>query len=205
MKGGDIIMTVEEAKKMISQENIDRLKNVVAPRPEVNISNKANADIIMAALCTAVTNGKIKEASLNESIIKLLNSSTSTLSAVKVGKILSILRQTQPNMTCVITLKTSDAKEDVKEWVFTGPEVYFNRIFEFVVREFEITPALIRSRLGEMFKMTIVNNVAQLLGKYETLKTDEERKAVPISISTITRLVNMSHHLLFAEFVERDD
>lgn len=204
VKGGDI-MTVEEAKKMISQENIDRLKNVVAPRPEVNISNKANADIIMAALCTAVTNGKIKEAALNESIIKLLNSSTSTLSAVKVGKILSILRQTQPNMTCVITLKTSDAKEDVKEWVFTGPEVYFNRIFEFVVREFEITPALIRSRLGEMFKMTIVNNVAQLLGKYETLKTDEERKAVPISISTITRLVNMSHHLLFAEFVERDD
>jgi len=198
-------MTVEEAKKMISQENIDRLKNVVAPRPEVNISNKANADIIMAALCTAVTNGKIKEAALNESIIKLLNSSTSTLSAVKVGKILSILRQTQPNMTCVITLKTSDAKEDVKEWVFTGPEVYFNRIFEFVVREFEITPALIRSRLGEMFKMTIVNNVAQLLGKYETLKTEEERKAVPISISTITRLVNMSHHLLFAEFVERDD
>lgn len=198
-------MTVEEAKKMISQENIDRLKNVVAPRPEVNISNKANADIIMAALCTAVTNGKIKEAALNESIIKLLNSSTSTLSAVKVGKILSILRQTQPNMTCVITLKTSDAREDVKEWVFTGPEVYFNRIFEFVVREFEITPALIRSRLGEMFKMTIVNNVAQLLGKYETLKTDEERKAVPISISTITRLVNMSHHLLFAEFVERDD
>lgn len=198
-------MTVEEAKKMISQENIDRLKNVVAPRPEVNISNKANADIIMAALCTAVTNGKIKEAALNESIIKLLNSSTSTLSAVKVGKILSILRQTQPNMTCVITLKTSDARENVKEWVFTGPEVYFNRIFEFVVREFEITPALIRSRLGEMFKMTIVNNVAQLLGKYETLKTDEERKAVPISISTITRLVNMSHHLLFAEFVERDD
>ena len=198
-------MTVEEAKKMISQENIDRLKNVVAPRPEVNISNKANADIIMAALCTAVTNGKIKEAALNESIIKLLNSSTSTLSAVKVGKILSILRQTQPNMTCVITLKTSDARENVKEWVFTGPEVYFNKIFEFVVREFEITPALIRSRLGEMFKMTIVNNVAQLLGKYETLKTDEERKAVPISISTITRLVNMSHHLLFAEFVERDD
>ena len=198
-------MTVEEAKKMISQEYIDRLKYVVAPRPEVNISNKANADIIMAALCTAVTNGKIKEAALNESIIKLLNSSTSTLSAVKVGKILSILRQTQPNMTCVITLKTSDARENVKEWVFTGPEVYFNRIFEFVVREFEITPALIRSRLGEMFKMTIVNNVAQLLGNYETLKTDEERKAVPISISTITRLVNMSHHLLFAEFVERDD
>jgi hypothetical protein len=59
--------------------------------------------------------------------------------------------------------------------------------------------------MGEMFKMTIVNNVAQLLGKYETLKTDEEKKQIPISISTITRLVNMSHHLLFAEFVERND
>ncbi len=198
-------MTVEEAKQMISKENVDRLKNVVAPRPEVNISSKANADIIMSALCTAVTNGNIKEAALNESIIKLLNSSTSTLSAVKVGKILSILRETQPNMTCVITLKTGDSKDIIKEWVFTGPEVYFNRIFEFVVREFDITPAIIRSRLGEMFKMTIVNNVAQLLGKYETLKTEEERKAVAISISTITRLVNMSHHLLFAEFVERND
>lgn len=198
-------MTVEEAKQMISQDNVDRLKNVVAPKPEVNISSKANADIIMAALCTAVLNGSIKEAALDDTIIKLLNSSTSTLSAVKVGKILSILRETQPNMCCVITLKTNDSRNVIKEWVFTGPQVYFNRIFEFVVREFEITPAIIRSKLGEMFKMTIVNNVAQLLGKYETLKTDEERKAIPISISTITRLVNMSHHLLIAEFVERDD
>lgn len=198
-------MTVEEAKQMISQDNVDRLKNVVAPKPEVNISSKANADIIMAALCTAVLNGSIKEAALDDTIIKLLNSSTSTLSAVKVGKILSILRETQPNMCCVITLKTNDSRDVIKEWVFTGPQVYFNRIFEFVVREFEITPAIIRSKLGEMFKMTIVNNVAQLLGKYETLKTDEERKAIPISISTITRLVNMSHHLLIAEFVERDD
>ena len=198
-------MTVEEAKQMISQDNVDRLKNVVAPKPEVNISSKANADIIMAALCTAVLNGSIKEAALDDTIIKLLNSSTSTLSAVKVGKILSILRETQPNMCCVITLKTNDSRDVIKEWVFTGPQVYFNRIFEFVVREFEITPAIIRSKLGEMFKMTIVNNVAQLLGKYETLKTDEERKAISISISTITRLVNMSHHLLIAEFVERDD
>lgn len=193
-------MTVEEAKSMISKDNIDRLKNVVAPKPEVNISNKANADIIMSALCIAVANGTIKEASLDESIIKLLNSNTSTLSAVKVGRILSILRKTQPKMCCVITLKSQDARDIINEWVFTGPEVYFNRIFEFVVREFDITPAIIRSKLGETFKMTIVNNVAQLLGKYETLKTEEERKATAISISTITRLVNMSDHLLFAEF-----
>lgn len=195
-------MTIEEAKAMISKENVDRLRNVVAPRPEVNISNKANADIIMSALCAAVVNGIIKEASLDDTIIKLLNSSTSTLSAVKVGKILTTLRETQPKMCCVITLRSGDGKEIIKDWIFTGPEVYFNRIFEYVVREFNITPAIIRSKLGAMYKMTIVNNVAQLLGKYETLKTEEERKNVPISISTITRLVNMSQHLLYAEFAE---
>ena len=98
--------------------------------------------------------------------------------------------------------RCGDGKEIIKDWIFTGPEVYFNRIFEYVVREFNITPAIIRSKLGAMYKMTIVNNVAQLLGKYETLKTEEERKNVPISISTITRLVNMSQHLLYAEFAE---
>ena len=195
-------MTLEEAKNMISPDNVDKLKSVVSPRPVVNISNKANADIIMAALCIAVTNGNIKETSLDESIIKLLNSSTSTLSAVKVGKILSIIRKHQPNMCCVISLKTADSMDTLNEWVFTGPEVYFNRIFEYVVDKFEITPSKIRTQLGTMFKMTIVNNVAQLLGKYETLKTDEERKEIAVSISTITRLVNMSHHLLYAEFKE---
>ena len=195
-------MTIEEAKAMISKENVDRLRNVVAPKPEVNISNKANADIIMSALCAAVVNGIIKEASLDDTIIKLLNSSTSTLSAVKVGKILTTLRETQPKLCCAITLRSGDGKEIIRDWIFTGPEVYFNRIFEYVVKEFNITPAIIRSKLGAMYKMTIVNNVAQLLGKYETLKTEEERKNVPISISTITRLVNMSQHLLYAEFAE---
>ena len=193
-------MTLEEAKQMISADNVDKLKSVVSPRPQVCISNKTNADIIMAALCIAVTNGVIKETSLDESIIKLLNSSTATLSAVKVGKILSVIRKHQPNMACVISLKTADSIETLKEWVFTGPEVYFNKIFEYVVDTFEITPSKIRTQLGTM--LTIVNNVAQLLGKYETLKTDEERKEIAVSISTITRLVNMSHHLLYAEFKE---
>lgn len=197
-------MTLEEAKQMISKDNVDRLKNVVTPKPTVSINSKTNTDIIMSALCTAVQSGVIKESSLDISIIKLLNSSTSTLSAVKVGKILSILRKHQKDMTCTITLKTSDAQTIVEEWVFTGPEVYFNKIFEFVVDKFDITPAKIRNELGKMFQMTIVNNVAQFLGKYETLKTEEERKKENISISTITRLVNMSHHLLYAEFVERE-
>lgn len=197
-------MTLEEAKQLISQDNVDRLKNVVTPKPTVAISNKTNTDIIMAALCTAVQNGVIKESSLDLSIVKLLNSSTSTLSAVKVGKILTTLREHQKNMTCTITLKTNDAQTVVQEWVFTGPEVYFNKIFEFVVEEFDITPAKIRAEMGKMFQMTIVNNVAQFLGRYETIKSIEDRKKENISISTITRLVNMSHHLLYAEFVERE-
>lgn len=196
--------SMEEAKSLITKENVDKLKNVVSPKPVICINNKANADIIMSALCAGVLNGVIKEASLDETIIKLLNSSTSTLSAVKVGRILKTIRETQPRMTCVISLKKPDTFDVVKEWVFTGPEVYFNRIFEYVVKSFDITPAKIRTQMGEMFKMTIVNNVAQLLGKYETLETEEEKKQIAISISTITRLVNMSHHLLFAEFVERD-
>ena len=108
-------------------------------------------------------------------------------------------------MTCTITLKTNDADTIVNEWVFTGPEVYFNKIFEFVVEKFNITPAKIRTEMGKMFQMTIVNNVAQFLGRYETIKSEEDRKKENISISTITRLVNMSHHLLYAEFVERTD
>ena len=63
-------MTLEEAKNMISQDNVERLKGVVTPKPVICINNKANADIIMSALCTAVTNGVIKEASLDESTIK---------------------------------------------------------------------------------------------------------------------------------------
>ena len=198
------MLTLDEAKALISEESVEKLKNVVTPKPVICINNKANADIIMSALCTAVTNKTIKEASLDDSIIKLLNSSTSTLSAVKVGRILSTLRQTQPKMTCVISLLTRDTQELIKEWVFTGPEVYFNRIFEFVVEEFDITPAKIRTEMGKMFQMTIVNNVAQFLGRYETIKDIEDRKKENISISTITRLVNMSHHLLYAEFVERE-
>ena len=79
-------MTIEEAKALISQDNVDRLKNVVSPKPSVSISTKTNMDIIMSALCTAVSNGVIKESSLDMSIIKLLNSSTSTGSSRRSPK-----------------------------------------------------------------------------------------------------------------------
>lgn len=193
-------ISLEDAKAMVSPEAIERLRNVVTPKPIINMDAKVNNDIIMSALCTAVTNGVIKQASLDDRLIKLLNSSTNTLSAVKLGSILTHIRQFQPNLTCVITLLEPDMSDVIEEWYFVGPDVYFNKMFEYVIERFEITPSMIRTKMTEMLKPTIVNNVAQLVAKYTSLETDEEKKDITISISTITRLVNMSGHLLMAEF-----
>lgn len=193
-------ISLEDAKAMVSPEAIERLRNVVTPKPIINMDAKVNNDIIMSALCTAVTNGVIKQASLDDRLIKLLNSSTNTLSAVKLGSILTHIRQFQPNLTCVITLLEPDMSDVIEEWYFVGPDVYFNKMFEYVIERFEITPSMIRTKMTEMLKPTIVNNVAQLVAKYTSLETDEEKKDITISISTITRLVNMSGYLLIAEF-----
>lgn len=193
-------ISLEDAKAMVSPEAIERLRNVVTPKPIINMDAKVNNDIIMAALCTAVNNGVIKQTSLDDRLIKLLNSSTNTLSAVKLGSILTHIRQFQPNLACVITLMEPDMSEVIEEWCFIGPNVYFNKMFEYVIDRFDITPSIIRTKMTEMLKPTIVNNVAQLVAKYNSIETDEEKKDITISISTITRLVNMSGYLLMAEF-----
>lgn len=193
-------ISLADAKAMISEESVSKLKEIVTPKVMINMDTKVNNDIIMSALCTAVSNGVIKMTSLDDRLIKLLNSPTNTLSSTKLGSILTHIRETQPKMCCVITLKSGDMTEVIQEWTFTGPTVYFNKIFEFVVQEFNITPSIVRNKMTEMLKATIVNNVAQLVAKYASLETEEEKKAITISISTITRLVNMSGYLLMAEF-----
>lgn len=195
-------ISIEEAKAMMSGEAISKLKDIVTPQPIVNMNQKVNNDIIMSALCRAVSDDVIHMSSIDDKIIKLLNSPTNTLSAVKVGSILNQVRKSQPNMCCVITLKTSDMNDTINEWIFTGPEVYFNKIFEFVIEYFEITPSMVRNKMTTMLKTTIVNNVAQLVAKYTSLTDEEEKKQLTISINTITRLVNMSDHILLAEFKE---
>lgn len=195
-------ISIEEAKAMMSGEAISKLKDIVTPQPIVNMNQKVNNDIIMSALCRAVSDDVIHMSSIDDKIIKLLNSPTNTLSAVKVGSILNQVRKSQPNMCCVITLKSSDMNETINEWTFTGPEVYFNKIFEFVIEYFEITPSMVRNKMTTMLKTTIVNNVAQLVAKYTSLTDEEEKKQLTISINTITRLVNMSDHILLAEFKE---
>ena len=195
-------ISIEDAKAMMTDESINKLKNMVTPKPIVNMGQKVNNDIIMSALCRAVEDNIINVNALDDRIVKLLNSSTNTISASKVGQILTHIRKTQPKMCCVVTLKSADMNTVINEWVFTGPEVRFNKIFEFVVDYFEITPSIVRSKMTEMLKITIVNNVAQLIAKYSTLTDEEEKNSLTISINTITRLVNMSDHILLAEFKE---
>jgi hypothetical protein len=194
-------ISLEEAKSMMTKESLDNLKGFVSNKPIINMGNKMNNDILMQALCRAVSNNVIHLSSLNEKIIKLLNASTNTLSQTKLGDILGYVRKHQPKLVCVISLMDRDMTNIMKEWVFEGPIVKFNNIFEFVVSEFDITPTLVRSKMTEMLKPTIVNNIAQLVAKYDTID-DEEKRKVNISITTIARLVNMMNHLLFAEFKE---
>jgi hypothetical protein len=197
---GENNMTMEEAKALLTPEKINKLKEMVIPKPSINTENKSNNDILMSALCTACETGVIKSTSLDDKIIKLLNSATNTLSPSKLGYILNQVHKEQPNLVCCITIKDKDM-QPVKEWNFVGPEVAFHGMFEYVVNEFEITPQMIRTKMTQMLKPTIVNNIAQLVAKYDTLDEVERRK-LNISITTVSRLVNMSGYLIFAEFKE---
>jgi hypothetical protein len=51
-----------------------------------------------------------------------------------------------------------------------------------------------------MLKPTIANNIGQFLVRYENRSDDDDDMTV--SITTITRLVNMEDHLIMAEFKE---
>ena len=57
--------------------------------------------------------------------------------------------------------------------------------------------------MGEMLKTTIVNNIAQLVSKYNSLE-DTEKRQLQVSITTISRLVNMNGYMMYAEFKERE-
>jgi hypothetical protein len=193
-------ISLEEAKSMISAESTSKLKEMVTYRPIINMDAKVNNDILMAALCMAVNTGVIKITSLDEKIIKLLNSPTNTLSSKKLGDILTHIRKIQPKMTCVISLKSGNMSELIHEWIFTGPSVNFIKIFEYVIDYFDITPQMIRQKMTKQLKSTIVNNVAQLVARYNMIEDESEKEKLTISISTVTRLVLMNDHLLTAEF-----
>ena len=194
------MISLEEAKAMMTEDSINKLKEIVVVKPSINLEKKVNNDILMQALCRAVTEGIIHPESIDERLMKLSNSATNTLSAVKVGHILTSVRKYQPKMCCVITIMSGDMEETLNEWIYTGPDVSFNNIFEYVVETFNITPTMVRNKMTETLKPTIVNNIAQLIAKYAVA---EDKSELTISINTISRLVNMTGNLIFAEFTER--
>lgn len=193
--------TYEEALSRMTPDKYEQLHKLVTPKPVVNTDIKANSDILMTALCTAVSSGLIKLTSLDDRTIKLLNSETSTLSPSKLCEILKSVRQHQPYISCVITLNTGGPdNETVCYWVFNEGTVHFHGIFEFIIERFNITPQMIRSEMVKNFKPSTVNNIAQYVAGYD--KNDESKYSKPISITTITRLANMVNHVMLAEFKE---
>ena len=69
-----------------------------------------------------------------------------------------------------------------------------------IIKMFEITPALVRNKMSETLKCTIVNNIAQCVAKYNNGDPDNN-----VSITTVTRLVNMCDHLIYADFEDVDN
>lgn len=192
-------ISLEEAKSLMSEASLDNLKNVVTTKPVINMDKKTSNDILMQALCKAVTDDVIHDTSLDAKLVKLLNAETNSISQMKLGEVLTSIRKKQPNMACVIQLLTPDMGRVLEEWVFTGPIVSFDGIFEYVIKKFDITPQTIREKLSQMLKPTIANNIGQFVSRY--LNHDDDDDLV-VSITTISRLVNMEGHIILAEFKE---
>ena len=193
-------MSLEEAKQLMTSESLDKLRTMVTKPMEIDVSQKVGNDIIMAAFCQAVMTGVIHEWALNDKLVKLLNSDTNTISSSKLNYIMDVIHAEQPSIVLEVRLYTNEMKL-MKTWVLDGTQS-FNHIFEYVLNEFEITPHMIRTKLTDTLKTTIVNNIGQLVSKYQS-SSQEERDAITISITTIHRLVNMVDHILLAEFVTR--
>ena len=119
-------ITLEQAKAMMTPEAIENLRRVVISHPVINTERKANCDILMQALCRAVTDEVILPESLDDRLVKLLNAKTNTLSPSKLGEILEHIRKTQPKMCCVIRVSEPTNDDLIKKWVFTGPTCRFS-------------------------------------------------------------------------------
>jgi hypothetical protein len=190
-------ITLEQAKAMMTKEALEKLNKVVVSHPTINVEKKANCDILMQALCRGVVDEVIHVESLDDRLVKLLNAKTNTLSPTKLGEILTTIRKKQPKIACVIEVREPVNDDVVKKWVFVGPEVKFTKMLEDVIKIFEITPTLVRTKMTETLKPTIVNNIAQTVARF--LNGDPEQN---VSVTTVSRLVNMCGYLIYAEFKE---
>jgi len=194
------MITLDEAKQMMTQEARDNLGKVVKPSNNILLDNNKNIinnDVLMAAFCKAIKDEVIlpEVLSQNSMLVKLYNSQTNKLSDWKVEKILQSIHPTQPKMACVITIQNGHL-ETLKEFVYTN-KVHFHEIFKWVVTHFKITPQLVRQEMVKKLDIphSTTNNIGQDLSKVDD-------PTISVSIITISRLVNMMDCIIKAEFKE---
>ena len=192
-------MTLEEAKKLMTPEAREKLHKLISKPDEIDISRKVGNDIIMSAFCQATLTGIIQQRSISQKMLKLLNSDTNTMSDIKLKEILETVHKQQPDIVCVISLRNS-INEELVRWNMYD-EVSFTPILEYIIEKLAITPQLVRTKLADTLKTTIVNNMSQLVSKFNSL-SPEEKSEFRVSIMSITRLVNMVDHILMATFEE---
>ena len=191
-------MTIEEAKALMTEESLAKLKEVVTKEINIDLSKKVNNDLIMTALCKAVVVDKIIDPeAIDEKLLKLLASDTNTISDTKLNEIMKSIHQVQKNLYCVIEIQDT-AFNEIAKWILFE-DFTFNKIFEFVLEHYKVTPQDIRNNMGTVLKSTIVNNIGQLISKYQQLD-EKERKQKRISITTINRIVTAMGGLVTVEF-----
>lgn len=191
-------MTIEEAKALMTEESLAKLKEVVTKEINIDLSKKVNNDLIMTALCKAVVVDKIIDPeAIDEKLLKLLASDTNTISDTKLNEIMKSIHQVQKNLYCVIEIQDT-AFNQIAKWILFE-DFTFNKIFEFVLEYYKVTPQDIRNNMGTVLKSTIVNNIGQLISKYQQLD-EKERKQKRISITTINRIVTAMGGLVTVEF-----
>ena len=194
-----VMITLEEAKKLMTPEARERLHKLVSKPDEIDISKKVGNDIIMTAFCQAALTGIIQQRSVSQKMMKLLNSDTNTMSDIKLDEILCTVHKNQPDVVCVISLR-NNLNEDLVRW-YMYSDISFAPVLDYVIKRLDITPQITRSKLADTLKTTIVNNMSQLVSKFSSI-TEEEKNEFRVSIMSITRLVNMMDHIIVASFEE---
>lgn len=222
-------MTVEEALNMVDDSAMNKLKELVdSNKVKIDVSKKVNNDIIMSAFCKAVNDKVIKESSLDDTLIKLLNSSTNTISYSKMVSLLSTVHESQKGIKLVITLKEGGTFKKISDYTYGFNDKFegvvlsihepswkntvnvvktipdnFITIFGDIIKTCSATPSMIREKMSEILKPTVVNNIAQFVARYNS-STPEEREEMVISIKTITRICNVSNIIITAEFIDEN-
>lgn len=193
-------MTIEEAQKLLTPEAVNHLKELTSETKDIDVSRKKNCDIIMSAMIKAILeDGSILQSSLDDTLINMMNSSTRTISCSKLKSVMKTIKESQ-KLTCSFDIYEADGVTLVKHFEFDNKkDKNFNYILDFVLDYFKVTPQLIKEKLTEQFKPTVVINIYTLINKYVNA-TDEEKDDFKVSILTITRLVNMMNHIIICKF-----